>query len=157
MRKFLAVCVAVAALLGVAAAQATVNFNTQTQVGTVDRSDVQSAFGWSNSQTAHNARRVTFVEWWFVYNEYLCSSNSLADAGGVVEWGINSQSHGMTYNLQGRSGQDSGSGAPTLGVGDACPNGDGSTVVRLTFSGVNGPILMAQFGGQEATLAAYSS
>jgi hypothetical protein len=154
VKKLVALIAVIAASLAVIAtsAGAAVSFDPYVGTGSVDRADVQQAFGWSNSETAHNAKLVTFTEWYFVYNVFNCSSGIQVSGGSVLEDGIKAKAQGQQFILSGLSGTHGG-GYQGYQLGGVCP--DGSVVATIAYSGTSGPALMAQFNGQEAMLKGF--
>src|SRR5262249_27707808 len=117
---------AVAAFPGTAGA--TVTFDLHTATGTVDRSDVQQGFGWTNAQFGQRKPDVVFETLEIFFAAYLYSS------GTAMVGGPNRTTH--TYTIvnskwQGQyvlSGYGTSTTVGTLpGPGDPCPSGDGST------------------------------
>jgi hypothetical protein len=153
MKKLAALIAVIAVSLAVIAtsAGAAVSFDPYTETGSVDRADVQQAFGWSNSETAHNAKLVTFTQWYFVYNVFNCSSGMQVSGGSVIEDGIKAKAQGQQFILSGPSTH--GGGYQGYQLGGVCP--DGSVVATIAYGGTNGPALIAHFNGQGAWLKAF--
>jgi hypothetical protein len=139
--------VAALALAGLASATVSVNYSGGT--GTVDRADVQTAFGWTNAEMAHNKRGVTFALSWFRWDAYRCASGLLDSVASRTTYGITSRLQG-DYILQGRDGTSTFSGSRLPAIGDACP--DGSTVTQL-IPGDTSADLWARYGDQQVGLA----
>jgi hypothetical protein len=151
VKKLVALIAVVVVSLAIIApsAGAAVSFIPFTDTGSVDRSDVQAAFGWSNRQFAQNKDGVTFAEASLFYRAYICSSGASTTVGGENVWQVNSKFRG-DYKLLGRGATINAVTLPS--VGDTCPNGDGSTILNIYYEGVNWLRLTAEFNGQKVVI-----
>ena len=149
MRRLLIVPVVLGALAIAGSAGAASAFNVSTGTGSVDRADVQAAFGWSHRQTARNAHDVTFSLDTFLSEEFRCQSGwdgyVSKDQSTVVNDGV-----GQDYTL---TGYGVTSSVQWPAVGDPCPSGDGSSVLSTGQFFAYPNNLIAHFGEQNATLA----
>jgi hypothetical protein len=98
-------------------------------MGTADRANVQTAFGWTDAQFGRLKHDVAFEIVFTDAPEYACTSGAVLVGGPPVR----------TFTIVHSTWQGryvfSGYGTSTtvgslLQPGDPCPNGDGSTVVR---------------------------
>jgi hypothetical protein len=126
-------------------------FNWSTHTGIVYRSTVQSAFGWTDKQMARNKQDVTFTFYSNIVALYRCSSGA-----ETASWMANDYSEAVIkskfqgdYTLLGDG--DILHYASLPGVGDSCPNGDGSTIAALTYQDAY-PDVRAHYGEQWALI-----
>jgi hypothetical protein len=132
------------------AALASVTFDDTNGTGTVDRVDVQTAFGWTNAQFGQNKRDVTFTRVVSDGFSWLCSSGATPSTSTGTTIVVENTWRGK-YVLLGY-GARTETGIP-VSLGDPCPNGDGSTVVQLLDFQPTPVFLYANYNGQTALLA----
>jgi hypothetical protein len=155
MKRMVAV---VAALVGVVAfpglGQAAITFDIQTGMGTADRANVQTAFGWTNAQFGQLKHDVVFTEVNRVATEYICTSG--ASGGGTTTYTtlVKSRWQGQ-FLLLGFGPTTVTNPTPPIGRGDPCPNGDGSTIFIILEDFYDGD-LYATADGQSVYLGNFS-
>jgi hypothetical protein len=155
MKRMLAV---VAALVGLVAfpglGQAAITFDLQTGTGSVDRSDVQQAFGWTNAQFGQMKHDVVFIQENHVATTFSCTSGAVL-VGGLTTYYrtlVKSSWQGQFVLLGYGSSTTTNFPNPPPGPGDPCPNGDGSTIIRADSEDFYDGDLFATANGQSAYL-----
>jgi hypothetical protein len=150
------------------AAMATVTFDPQSGTGFVGKGDVQTAFGWNNSQIQKNAGGVTFTYNLTAVYDVTCEWQTVTggpnsrviihdvtvprhiNVNDTVSYTARTQNQISGFILNGFGSETDGATIPQ--VGDSCPNGGDGTIVEVDETSYTAG-LFVNYGGNSVQIA----